>query len=75
MSHHSVVSNLTSNKKNSKQKTSKEEIDIHKNNRLIKFIRQTAEKHKFFFINTLGTNIKNKNKNKKENPDRFIDLS
>lgn len=29
MSHHSVVSNLTSNKKNSKQKTSKEEIDIY----------------------------------------------
>lgn len=51
MSHHSVLSNLTSNKKNSKQKTRKK-IDIHKNNRLIKFIRQTAEKHKFY-INTL----------------------
>lgn len=63
MSHHSVLSNLTSNKKNSKQKTRKK-IDVHKNNRLIKFIRQTAEKHKFLYKyfgkNKIKTKIKKK---------------
>lgn len=62
MSHHSVLSNLTSNEKNSKQKTRKQ-------NRYTKITDSSnssdkQQKNTSFYINTLGKKKKTKIKKK-----------